>query len=65
LQNDLENRIVARQLRYSILNYMNSHRFAPQNTVEWQTVKNLTEKAGENVIFTTKDMPDELKGATL
>jgi hypothetical protein len=65
LENDLDNRLAARQLRYSILKYMNSHKFLPETTVDFQTIENLTTKEGENVIFTTKDMPDELKGATL
>jgi hypothetical protein len=34
LFDDIDNRIVARQLRYSLLNYMNSDEFNPENQVE-------------------------------
>jgi len=34
LIDDTDNRIVARQLKHSLLNYMNSDEFNPENQVE-------------------------------
>lgn len=62
IQNDLERRFVARQLRYSILNYMNSNLFLPENEVTLEVIDNLTKKRGEWLDMTiTRDAPDELK----
>ena len=62
IQNDLEKRFVARQLRYSILNYMNSNLFLPENEVTLEIIDNLTKKRGEWLDMTiTRDAPDELK----
>jgi hypothetical protein len=61
LKNKLDERIVARQLLYSIEKYMNSNKFFPEKNVDFQIIQNLTTKAGENITFTTKDAPDELK----
>ena len=62
IQNDLERRFVARQLRYSILNYMNSNIFLPENEVTLEVIDNLTKKRGEWLDMTiTRDAPDELK----
>lgn len=40
LQNDLENRPVAKQLKYSLLQYMNSDEFQPKQEVKWQEIEN-------------------------
>ncbi|MHB9055937.1 MAG: exo-beta-1,4-galactosidase [Paludibacteraceae bacterium] len=62
IQNNLEKRVVARQLRYSILNYMNSHLFFPENNVTLEAIENLSIKRGEWLDMSiTKDSPDELK----
>lgn len=62
IQNNLEKRVVARQLRYSILNYMNSNLFFPENDVTLETIENLSIKRGEWLDMSiTKDSPDELK----
>ncbi|ARN57855.1 sugar-binding domain-containing protein [Sedimentisphaera salicampi] len=41
IENDLENRIVARQFRYSLLNYMKSSEFDPQTKVGKQQIDGL------------------------
>lgn len=61
IQNKLGERKVARQLRYSIVNYMNSHHFNPEQEVSLNVIENLTVKSGETLNFTTIDAPDELK----
>ncbi|GAT62344.1 exo-beta-1,4-galactosidase [Paludibacter jiangxiensis] len=64
LDNDLENRPVARQLRYSILNYMQSKAFKPQNNVAISTIEDIFRKTAEKVKTYSKDVPDELKKGT-
>lgn len=59
--NNLENRIVARQLYKAILDYMNSDQFRPQERIELQQVGNLFTKVAPKVDSYTKDSPDELK----
>jgi hypothetical protein len=57
-----EKRVVARQLLYSIRQYMNSDKFNPQYKVELPILSDLFEKkdrSGYNSY--TKDSPDELK----
>lgn len=44
LLSDIANRPVARQLRYSILKYMNSDRFKPTETVEFQKLERYLKK---------------------
>ena len=61
IQHNLEKRPVARQLRYSILKYMQSHLFQPENEIDLSLVENLSIKQGERVIIENKDAPDELK----
>ena len=61
IQNNLEERPVARQLRYSILKYMNSHLFHPENKLDLSLIENLYTKQGERLDVTTQDAPDELK----
>jgi hypothetical protein len=43
LKNNMENRPVARQLLYSILEYMNSNEFVPGNNIEFDIVQELFE----------------------
>ena len=62
IQKDPDKRIVARQLRYSILKYMNSNLFLPENELTLEVIENLTIKRGEWLDMSmTKDAPDELK----
>ncbi|KAA6300882.1 MAG: Beta-glucuronidase [Candidatus Ordinivivax streblomastigis] len=61
LQTNLENRIVARQLRSSILQYMNSSKFQPEVTVQVERISDLFTKSSEAVELYTKSSPDELK----
>lgn len=46
LNSDLENRPVARQLRYSLLNYMQSDAFKPQKAVSIDAIRNLFKAPG-------------------
>lgn len=61
LQRDLENRFVARQMLFSILNYMNSTKFRPEYTVDTQRIFDLFTKDSEQINLFTIDAPDELK----
>ncbi len=62
LQKNLDDRPVAKQLLYSLTNYMNSDKFAPKYTVGLATIKELFEvKARKTFNSYTKDSPDELK----
>lgn len=65
LKSDLENRPVARQLYYSIVNYMNSHFFLPEHSLDLSVIEDLTRKEGERINIETKDAPDELKNVIL
>ncbi|MFV0470483.1 MAG: sugar-binding domain-containing protein [Paludibacteraceae bacterium] len=65
LRSKLDERPVAKQLLYSILNYMNSDIFFPELSVKLSTIDNLTKKRGETLDFDTKDAPDELKNKVL
>ena len=56
-----EKRIVARQLKKSILDYMNSDNFHPEQRVEIQQVQELFTKVAGSPMLYTKDSPDELK----
>ena len=60
---DLEHRPVARQLRRSILEYMQSDRFQPVIRLEPQTLTNLFERTAPPVNMFTNESPDELKPA--
>ena len=60
---DLEHRPVARQLRKSILEYMQSDRFQPVISLEPQTLTNLFERTAPPVNMFTNESPDELKPA--
>ena len=61
LSNHLDTRLVARQLRKSILDYMSSPRFQPTLCVPLKTISDLYEKEAPKVNMFTKDSPDELK----
>lgn len=58
---DLDRRPVARQMRKAILDYMHSDSFAPQMTLQPETVTDLFEKEAPPVNMFTKGTPDELK----
>ncbi len=60
---DLEHRPVARQLRRSILEYMQSDRFQPVIRLEPQTLTNIFERTAPPVNMFTNESPDELKPA--
>lgn len=61
LKNGLENRPVARQLYYSILKYMESVHFVPEQNLEMSLIEDLLRKEGERINTHTQDAPDELK----
>lgn len=60
---DLDNRIVARQMKESILNYMHSGNFQPKWEIEKERIADLFTKVAGDVNMYTKDSPDELKPA--
>jgi hypothetical protein len=64
LDSDPANRPVARQLRYSILNYMQSKEFKPQYRGELPILQDIFRKTAEKVKTYSKDVPDELKKGT-
>ncbi|MBR4779460.1 MAG: beta-glucuronidase, partial [Bacteroidaceae bacterium] len=61
ITSDLERRVVARQMRKAILDYMNSPYFRPAFTVPAATVQDLFTKRTPLVNMFTKQSPDELK----
>jgi outer membrane receptor for ferric coprogen and ferric-rhodotorulic acid len=62
VSSNLDTRPVARQLAYSLQQYMVSSAFNPQTSVDLQVVKNLFDKSyNPNFNTYTKDAPDELK----
>ena len=61
ISSDLDHRIVARQMRTAILDYMTSVRFRPQYTVPAERVSDLFTKKSNPVSLFTKSSPDELK----
>lgn len=61
LQNNLNERIVARQMRYAILTYMLSEEFIPMIDLDAHTLMNLFTKEAPAVNMFTSDSPDELK----
>jgi hypothetical protein len=50
ISSDLENRHVARQLRYSLLNYMKTKAFDPTSALSVDDVKALTAKKSEQAL---------------
>ncbi len=61
ITHDLDRRVVARQLRHSILRYMQSDKFAPSLVLDEQVIRHLFEREAPPVDMFTKDSPDELK----
>jgi len=61
LHSNLEQRLVARQLRYSVLRYMQSEEFIPSLRLEVKTIQNLFENEAPRVDMFTSGNPDELK----
>ena len=61
ITSDLNNRIVARQLKKSIIDYMQSDKFRPEFSTDINIVKDLFEKTAPRVNMSTHDSPDELK----
>lgn len=63
ITNNLDKRIVARQMRESIIAYMQSDKFKPKWTLEPQLIADLFTKVAGEVNMFTNDSPDELKPA--
>lgn len=61
LKTNLGTRIVADQMKKSILNYMKSDHFAPEWDIEAKTIADLFVKEAGKVDMFTNDSPDELK----
>nr|MCR4852051.1 beta-glucuronidase [Prevotella sp.] len=61
VSSDLEHRAVARQLRRSILSYLQSDQFTPTLRLDVQTISDLFEKQAPPVNMFTNESPDELK----
>lgn len=61
INHNLDRRPVARQLRQSILRYMQSEDFKPTTTVSVNVIRHLFEREAPKVDMFTNDSPDELK----
>ena len=61
LTSDLDHRIVARQLRHSILRYMQCPEFQPSLELSPETLHHLFDREAPAVNMFTNDSPDELK----
>lgn len=61
ITSNLDSRIVARQMRKAIIEYMQSDDFAPTLQLDAQTITDFFEKEAPAVNMFTKDSPDELK----
>jgi len=61
INHNLDRRPVARQLRQSILCYMQSEDFKPTTTVSVDVIRHLFEREAPKVDMFTNDSPDELK----
>ncbi len=61
--NNLDRRIVARQMRNAIIHYMQSADFSPTLTIEPAVIADLYTKQGPKVDMYTNGSPDELKPA--
>ena len=61
ITSNLDRRLVARQMRQSILRYMESDDFQPAITLQPQTITDFFTKDGPQVSMFTNDSPDELK----
>ncbi len=60
ITSDLDHRVAARQMRASILRYMNSDRFRPQTSIDPKHIADLYTRVAPPVESFTKDSPDEL-----
>lgn len=65
LTTNIENRPVARQLYYSLVNYMHSIHFVPEHKLPLSLLEDLSRKEGERLNIQTQDAPDELKNIIL
>ena len=63
LSSSLEQRVVARQMRYALLHYMQSDDFNPSLSLDLETVGHFFTKQAPPVNMFTNDSPDELKPA--
>ncbi len=61
ISTNLKERVVARQLRKAILDYMNSDQFRPKYTITPQNIGDLFTKSSEKIKSYTNESPDELK----
>jgi len=61
ISNHLDRRLVARQMRKAIIDYMESDRFRPALTLPVTVISDLFIKTAPAVNMYTKDSPDELK----
>lgn len=61
ITNDLDHRLVARQMRYAILRYVTSDNFQPSLTLQPEVISHLFEREAPKVNMFTNDSPDELK----
>lgn len=61
IDRDLENRPVARQMRKSILNYLNSDKFNPTMEVTPELISSLFTDETEPIKTYSNEKPDELK----
>ena len=61
IKHHLDSRPVARQLRYSILRYMQSPDFLPAVTLGIDVIRHLYERKAPAVNMFTRESPDELK----
>lgn len=61
ITNNLNKRIVARQLLHSVLAYMKSDEFQPEWTIEQERISDLFTKVAGEVNMFTNESPDELK----
>ena len=65
LLSNWEERPVARQLYHSIVNYMNTHHFNPEHSLQFSIIEDLLKTEGERLEMNTQDAPDELKNIIL
>ena len=61
LNNNLDHRLVARQLRHSIIRYMQSDSFRPTTEIQPEVISHLFTQVAPRVDMFTNDSPDELK----
>jgi hypothetical protein len=61
IDRDLDHRLVARQMRYAILRYMQSNDFKPTLTLTLDEIGDFFTREAPKVDMHTNDSPDELK----